>query len=87
MGVREAVVLFLSDFDQQVVEIRKIYALLEEKSAKAHPPISSELVESIGYWLHKLYLSGATSRVFRFQINDYASNRNFSSAVISLHTL
>ncbi len=55
MGTREAVVLFLSDFDQQLVEIRKIYALLEEKSAKAHPPISSELVESIGYWLHNLY--------------------------------
>jgi hypothetical protein len=55
MGSKEAVVLFLSDFDQQVEEIRKIYALLGEKSAKAQPQVSSELVESIGYWLHNLY--------------------------------
>ena len=55
MGTKETVVLFLSDFDQQVEEIRKIYTFLEEKSAKARPPVSSELVESIGYWLHNLY--------------------------------
>ncbi|MFO7803792.1 MAG: hypothetical protein R6V55_16035 [Desulfovermiculus sp.] len=55
MGTKETVVLFLSDFDQQLDEIMKIYALLEEKSVRAHPPVSSELVESIGYWLHNLY--------------------------------
>jgi len=55
MGTKETVVLFLSDFDQQLEEIMKIYALLEEKSVRAHPPVSSELVESIGYWLHNLY--------------------------------
>ncbi|MFW6179304.1 MAG: hypothetical protein ACOC43_13195 [Desulfohalobiaceae bacterium] len=43
MVSKETIVLFLSDFDQQVVEIRKIYTLLEEKTAKAYPPVSSEL--------------------------------------------
>ncbi len=55
MGAQETLVLFLSDFDQQVDEIRKMYSLLEEKATKAHAPVSSELVESIGYWLHNLY--------------------------------
>jgi hypothetical protein len=55
MGAQETLVLFLSDFDQQVDEIRKVYSLLEEKAAKAHDPVPSELVESIGYWLHNLY--------------------------------
>ena len=53
--INDDIFLFLSVFDQQVVEIRKIYALLEEKSSKAQPQASSKLVESIGYWLHNLY--------------------------------
>ncbi|MCF8038389.1 MAG: hypothetical protein K9K79_03650 [Desulfohalobiaceae bacterium] len=56
MGTREEIVLFCSEFDHQVDEIKTIYRLLEEKVAKAKTEsVSQELVESIGYWLHNLY--------------------------------
>lgn len=56
MGTREEIVIFCSEFDLQVLEIKRIYQLLEQKAAKSKAePVSSELVESIGYWLHNLY--------------------------------
>ena len=56
MGTREEIVIFCSEFDLQVLEIKRIYQLLEQKAAKSKAePVSSELVESLGYWLHNLY--------------------------------
>jgi len=56
MVSEETVTLFLSEFDLQVEEIRKIYARLEGKAAKVQEGgIPEELVDSIGYWLHNLY--------------------------------
>ena len=48
--------LFLSEFDHQVSQIDKIFAMLEGKRALFDAePVASEQVESAGYWLHNLY--------------------------------
>ncbi|MFW6148067.1 MAG: hypothetical protein ACOC6B_06735 [Thermodesulfobacteriota bacterium] len=56
MVSEEAVTIFLSEFDLQVKEIRNAYDNLQERFEKTRKePVSKELVESIGYWLHNLY--------------------------------
>jgi len=50
------VALFLADYDHQVAQIQNIYSILENKSASlSNEKVSSETVESTGYWLHNLY--------------------------------
>jgi len=47
---------FLADFDMQIETIHRAYSLLEENhSLSLNEPISRQLVESIGYWIHNLY--------------------------------
>ena len=56
MVAEEAIAVFLSEFDFQVESIKQIYGRLEEKAARAQKePVTEELVDSIGYWLHNLY--------------------------------
>jgi len=48
--------VFLADYEHQVAQIHKIYAILERKASFFNTlSISSEMVESTGYWLHNLY--------------------------------
>ncbi len=80
MGTRAEIVIFCSEFDLQVLEIKRIYQLLEQKAAKSKAaPVSSELVESIGYWLHNLY--SAYEDLFRltasFWENSLQSNGKY----------
>ncbi len=56
MAFRKSLVVFFADYDHQVLEIERLYALLAEKLEKAKSAdVSTEMVESIGYWLHNLY--------------------------------
>jgi len=48
--------VFLAGFDHQVSEIEKIYTIIDDKyTALSRERVSSETVESSGYWLHNLY--------------------------------
>ena len=48
--------VFLADYEHQVAQIHKIYAILERKASFFNTlSINSEMVESTGYWLHNLY--------------------------------
>lgn len=48
--------IFIAEFTQQLEQIVAIYSTLERKTSKLTAgPVSAELVESIGYWLHNLY--------------------------------
>jgi hypothetical protein len=48
--------LFLSELDHQVGRIVRIFSILESKQALlSGGAVSSEQVESTGYWLHNLY--------------------------------
>jgi len=50
------IALFLADYGHQVAQIQNIYSILEDKSAAlSNENVSSETVESTGYWLHNLY--------------------------------
>jgi hypothetical protein len=52
----KALSLFLSDLSHQVDQIEKIFSVLERKRGSLEEgPVSSEQVESTGYWLHNLY--------------------------------
>ncbi len=80
MVAKEAIVVFLSEFDLQVEEIEKVYARLEGKVAKAQKrPVTEELVESIGYWLHNLYSAyeDLFGRVASFWENSIQDNGKY----------
>ena len=50
------IALFLADFDDRVVAIERIYAVLDSRHVSLmSEPVASETVESTGYWLHNLY--------------------------------
>jgi uncharacterized protein YutE (UPF0331/DUF86 family) len=56
MDPQKNIAVFLSEFDYQVDQISNIYEQLETKLMSAgEKPLSTETVESIGYWLHNLY--------------------------------
>ncbi|MBI9084257.1 MAG: hypothetical protein JEZ11_11710 [Desulfobacterales bacterium] len=56
MESEEKIRVFLSDFDFQVNQVGGIFKTLERReSAFGKQPVSSEMVESTGYWLHNLY--------------------------------
>ena len=48
--------IFLADYNLQLERIHRAYSFLEEnKTLSMNEPISRQLVESIGYWIHNLY--------------------------------
>ena len=50
------IIVFLADFDHQVAVIEKIYDIIDARYvALSKETVSSETVESSGYWLHNLY--------------------------------
>jgi hypothetical protein len=79
------IALFLADFDHQVVQIEKIYERLESKSkALSKNKVTSEAVESAGYWLHNLYC--AYEDLFKiissFWENNIRDNGSFHQSLI-----
>lgn len=79
------IALFLADFDHQVVQIEKIYERLEIKSkALSKNKVTSEAVESAGYWLHNLYC--AYEDLFKiissFWENNIRDNGSFHQSLI-----
>jgi hypothetical protein len=58
METQKQIIIFLSEFDYQVEQIENIYGKLDKKvQAFKKKSVTSEAVESTGYWLHNLPLS------------------------------
>ena len=56
MDTQKEIAVFLAEYDFQIKQILKVYAIIEEKKIVFDKePVASEMVESIGYWLHNLY--------------------------------
>jgi len=79
------IALFLADFDYQAVQIEKIYERLEIKSkALSKNKVTSETVESAGYWLHNLYCAyeDLFKMVSSFWENNIRDDRSFHQSLI-----
>jgi hypothetical protein len=56
MEPQDRILVFLAEFDYQVEQIKEIYITLQRKvPSLERQPVTQELVESAGYWLHNLY--------------------------------
>ena len=56
MEPQKQIVIFLAEFDHQVEQIESIYDALKKKvTPLKKQPVSTETVESAGYWMHNLY--------------------------------
>lgn len=80
MESEEKIRVFLSDFDFQVNQVKEIYETLERReNAFGNQPVSSEMVESTGYWLHNLYcaLEDLFKLVAGFWENSISDNGGF----------
>ena len=56
MDTQKEITVFLAEFDFQIKQILKVYAIIEGKKVVFDKePVESEMVESTGYWLHNLY--------------------------------
>ncbi|MBA3028880.1 MAG: hypothetical protein FP816_08730 [Desulfobacteraceae bacterium] len=78
--------LFLADFDHQIFQVEKIYGLLEDRANSLNSDhISSETVDSIGYWLHNLF--SAFEDLFKivaaFWENSVGKDGNYHKSLIS----
>jgi hypothetical protein len=77
MDAKKQVTLFLSEFDFQVGQIEKIYGQLEEKlSDFTGKSVSTQAVESTGYWLHNLYCAYEDS--FKSVAGFWENNLSFN---------
>jgi hypothetical protein len=56
MEPQKQIVVFLAEFDFQVKQIVSIFESLEKKAlAFEKQPVTTESMESAGYWMHNLY--------------------------------
>ena len=56
MEPQKQIVIFLAEFDFQVKLIDSIYGSLKKKAVTIEKQrVTSEAVESAGYWIHNLY--------------------------------
>ena len=56
MDTQKEITVFLAEFDFQIKQVLKVYAIIEEKKVVFRKKaIAREMVESTGYWLHNLY--------------------------------
>ncbi|ETR68423.1 MAG: hypothetical protein OMM_10543 [Candidatus Magnetoglobus multicellularis str. Araruama] len=76
---------FLADFNLQIETINHAYSLLEEnQTLSLNEPISRQLVESIGYWIHNLYsgFEDLFKLVCAFWENNIHSNQHFHKRLL-----
>ena len=56
MDTQKEITVFLAEFDFQIKQVLKVYAIIEEKKVVFRKKaVAREIVESTGYWLHNLY--------------------------------
>jgi uncharacterized protein YutE (UPF0331/DUF86 family) len=80
MELKKRLALFLAEFEHQVSEIDSIYAKIEKRlDFLESKEVSTEMVESTGYWLHNLYC--AFEDLFKvvagFWENDVGTDESF----------
>ena len=67
--------IFFADYSLQIEKINRAYSFLEENnSLSSKEPISRQLVESIGYWIHNLYC--AYEDLFKLVCSFWENNIN-----------
>jgi hypothetical protein len=80
MDPKKGINVFLAEFDFQVDQISSIYKQLDTKlSSIDKKPVSKEMVESAGYWLHNLYCAyeDLFKMVSGFWENNLSSNGEY----------